>query len=178
MLENVSTELVNAVDAGYLSVSENAFRIFVVWLLYRTLDNIQSVDARWIHQVSLAEAWEFGADCHIPAFQNAVIRMLTLEFVEGIVDANGVKQAYRTAKRDTKLQQAFVAQLVSDSGDGDEMAWRRDDFTHDGMEKTPGFLLDLAVRYGSEKFPANNSMEIENFLVDEDGKDDESVTEG
>lgn len=58
------------------------------------------------------------------------------------------------------------------------MAWRRDDFTHDGMEKTPGFLLDLAVRYGSEKFPANNSMEIENFLVDEDGKDDESVTEG
>jgi hypothetical protein len=194
MLASVSPELAkSALDCRPIIISKSAFRIFAVWLLYRNLDDVESAHATWINQVSLAEAWGLGAEYHIPAFQNAVMRRLKFEFTRDIIDADAVKEVYRTADRDTKLQQAFVAHLVSDSVGDPELAWQKEDFTYRAMDKIPGFCLDMAVRYGAQKFPSEDSMDIENFLVDEDdedeedgedgedcddGEDDESVTEG
>jgi hypothetical protein len=92
-----------------------------------------------------------------------------------------VKEAYRTAERDTKLQQAYVAQIVEDSNAPLVFVWDKEDYTMSGLEKLPGFCLDMAVGFGAEKLPGHTSPDIKNFLVDEggeDGEDDESVTEG
>jgi hypothetical protein len=181
MLVSVSPELAEFALNNPVIISKSGFRIFVVWLLYRELDNIESTDATWITQVSLAEAWGLGADYHIPAFQNAVMRMLKNEFLDQAVDTDALKEAYRTAERNTKLQQACVAQIVEDTGSDPAFVWDKEDFTTTGLEKIPGFCLDMAVRFGAEKLPGHTSTDIENFLVDEGGEDcedDESVTEG
>jgi hypothetical protein len=74
MLASVSPKLAEFALDNPIIISESGFRIFVFWLLYRDLDNIEPDNIIWINQASLAEAWGLGADYHIPAFQNAVMR--------------------------------------------------------------------------------------------------------
>jgi hypothetical protein len=169
MLASVSPELAASVIENPIIIGESAFRVFVVWLLYRTFDNVEAAGAIWINQASLAEAWGLGADYHIPAFQNAVMDMLLFAFSEEIIDPRAVKAAYRTTKRNTKLQLAFIYHIVQDSHGG-HLAWRREDYTDSGMNKVPGFCLDMAVWLGAELGAA--------MLVDEDNDKDDSVTEG
>jgi hypothetical protein len=94
-------------------ISDHAFRIFVVWLLYRELDCVGQGISTWVdHQKDFAEAWNFGALYNIPAFQNAVMRMIVLGLNENHLDLDAVQEAYCTDMRDTELQQALVMDMV------------------------------------------------------------------
>lgn len=182
LLKDLAPELINSSAEDPILTSDNAFRIFVTWLLYRDLDNVKAWSTEWLFQISLAEAWTLGAKYHIPAFQNEVMQMLFLDFTEEHMYTETVGEAYRTTKRNTKLQQACVARIVMDN------YWSREDYTEFGLSKIPGFCLDVAVRFhalNDERI--DTSTDIENFLVDEDGEDgedeedeedEESVTEG
>jgi hypothetical protein len=155
--------------------SDNAFRILTTWLIYRDLDNITAWLTEWLDQSSLAEAWNLGAKYHIPAFQNEVMQMLFLDFKTEFISDSTMEEAYRPTKRDTKLQQACVAHIVLEG-------WGKEEYTEFGLDKIPGFCLDVAVRFHALKGKnIDTSMDIKNFLVDEDGEDSEdedSVTEG
>jgi hypothetical protein len=127
-----------------------------------------------VNQYTFAEAWSLEARYHIPEFQNEVMHMFMLNLESESVDAGTVEEAYRTAKRDTKLQQACVAHIV---GEG----WDKGCYTQWGLEKIPGFCLDVAVQFGALDKTTTSSdklLDISNFMVDENGEDDESVTEG
>jgi hypothetical protein len=143
--------------------SDNAFRILVIWLLYRDLDNVTEWCTVFLDQGSLAEAWNLGANYDIPEFQNEVMHMLFLNFDLGWI----LEEAYRTTKRDTKLQQACVAHIILQK-------WVKEDFTEYGLDKIPGFCLDVAVRSGASRQP----LHVRDFLVNEDGEDEESATDG
>jgi len=197
MLASVSPELAADAKQNHLVASEEAFRVFVAWLLYRDLDDIHTLESP-TGQSSLAEAWNLGAQYQIPAFQNTVMRMLVFEFCGTAVDIDAVKQAYRTSERNTELQNACVTHIARDNHDP-HLAWKMETFGECGMEKVPGLCLDLAVRLGAELAGRaarddEDLTQAQNFMVHEpspfdeildedrddatDLSDDESVTEG
>jgi hypothetical protein len=117
--------------------SDDAFRIFLEWLLYRKIDKDLG------SQLTLAKAWNFGAQYDIPAFQDAVMhRVSSLLSSEEIVP-DAVLEAYKVTERRTLLQAVFIANLASDMRSGKSYAWRRGVFETYGLEKVRGFYLDL-----------------------------------
>jgi hypothetical protein len=57
MLASVSPELASSVTGNPILISDHAFRIFVVWLLYRQLDTAGPGISAWAdHQKVFAEA--------------------------------------------------------------------------------------------------------------------------
>jgi hypothetical protein len=163
LFKGLALEFMNSSAQEPILTSDNAFRILVTWLLYRDLDNVTAWCTMFLDQHSLAEAWNLGAKYDIPEFQNEVMQMLFLNFdLDSIVE-----EAYRTTRRDTKLQQACVAHIILQK-------WVKEDFTEYGLDKIPGFCLDVAVRSCASRQP----LHIRDFLVNEDDDYEESVTEG
>jgi hypothetical protein len=180
MLASVSPELAADAKQNHLVASEEAFRVFVAWLLYRDLDDIHTLESP-TGQSSLAEAWNLGAQYHIPAFQNTVMRMLVFEFCGAAVDIDAVKQAYRTSERNTELQNACVTHIARDSHDP-HLAWKMETFEESEMEKVPGLCLDLAVRLGAELAGREarddeDLTQTQNFMVHEPSPFDEILDE-
>lgn len=92
----------------YLDISNEGFRIFLAWLLY---DNVNRAATS---QLSLAQAWNFGAVYDMPTFQDAVMLTLVPKLQDVDVCPLAVLEAYSVIERDTLLQRAFVAQLALD----------------------------------------------------------------
>jgi hypothetical protein len=115
--------------------------MFVAWLVYQKLD-IESEEG--IVQIQLAQAWNFGAEYEMPAFQNKVMRKLFELLGTQRVHPDAVVEAYRPLERGTLLQKAFVQQLASDmEEDVEGIVWTREDFTGCALGADSQFLLDL-----------------------------------
>lgn len=189
LLASVSPQLAAYCSAGNkLPIGKDAFRLFVAWILYRKLDTVD-----WFDQKTLAEAWNLGADYDIPGLQNAAMTML-IEWVfkDTLVDPDAVKEAYRSSKRSTELQTAFVTQIGRDglNSTGD---WSRKVIVDGGMDQVAGFCLDLAMALTEQQASKYTELEVGDFLVEDhspvdeyfsaseegvDSEDDESDTEG
>jgi len=116
--------------------------MFVTWLLYQMLDVEESEEG--IVQIQLAQAWNFGAEYEMPAFQDKVIRKLLKLLGTQRVHADAVVEAYRPLERGSLLQQAFVQQLASGREEDIEgIVWTREDFTGCALGNDSQFLLDL-----------------------------------
>jgi len=116
--------------------------MFVTWLLYQKLDVEESDED--IVQIQLAQAWNFGSEYEMPAFQNKVMRKLVEIISVERVHPDAVVEAYRPLERGSLLQKAFVQQLASDMEEEVEgMVWTREDFTGCALGGDSQFLLDL-----------------------------------
>ena len=99
-------------------------RVFVTWLLYQKLDVAE--DDEGIVQIQLAQAWNFGAEYEMPAFQDKVMRKLLKLLGTQRVHPDAVVEAYRPRERGSLLQKAFVQQLASDMEQNVEgIVWTR-----------------------------------------------------
>lgn len=116
--------------------------MFVTWLLYQILDVEESEEG--IVQIQLAQAWNFGAEYEMPAFQDKAMRRLVKLLGVQRVHPDAVVEAYRPLERGSLLQKAFVQQLASDMEDEDAgVGWSREDFTGCALGGDSQFLLDL-----------------------------------
>lgn len=120
----------------YLDVGDGGFRIFLAWLLYDKDITRNTI----LTAVSLAQAWNFGAQYDMPMFQDAVMRQLESYLKENYVKPENVLEAYKTTGRNTLLQRAIVSQLAIDLR---RSPWTRDAFMSHGLEEVEGFCLDL-----------------------------------
>jgi len=144
LLAIVSPKLVDTCSRGLhlTHVSDKAIRMFVTWLLYRKLDMNGSEEGS--AQTQLAQAWNFGAEYEIPAFQDKVMRKLVKLLGTQRVYPEAVVEAYRPRGRGSLLQKAFVQQLASDREEDIEgIVWTREDFTGCALGTDSQFLLDL-----------------------------------
>jgi hypothetical protein len=170
MLANVSPELASSVIGDPILISDHAFRIFVVWLLYRELDCVGQGISTWVdHQKDFAEAWNFGALYNIPAFQNAVMRMIVLGLNENHLDLDAVQEAYCTDMRDTELQQALVMDMVRSCLLDRSFDDHREELEYRCMDKVEGFYPDVATALVDEMDQPGTPLEIDDFLIDESG---------
>jgi len=129
--------------------------MFVTWLLYQKLD-VQESDERAL-QIQLAQAWNFGAEYEMPAFQDKVMRKLWKLLSTQRVHPDAVVEAYRPLERGSLLQQVFVRQLASDMDEDVEgIGWTREDFTGCALGADSKFLLDLQF--------AGSMGDVEDFL--------------
>lgn len=130
-------------------------RVFVTWLLYQKLDVAE--DDEGIVQIQLAQAWNFGAEYEMPAFQDKVMRKLLKLLGTQRVHPDAVVEAYRPRERGSLLQKAFVQQLASDMEQNVEgIVWTREDFTGCALGADSQFLLDLQF--------AGEMGDVEDFL--------------
>jgi hypothetical protein len=160
--------LASSVIGNPILISDHAFRIFVVWLLYRELDCVGEGISTWVdHQKAFAEAWNFGARYKIPAFQNAAMRMIVLGLNENCLDFDAVQEAYRTDKRETELQKALVMDMVRSCLYEKSFDDHREELEHRCMDKVAGFYPDVAVALVDEMDQPGTPLEIDDFLVDE-----------
>jgi hypothetical protein len=144
LLEDVSPKLVDTCTQGLrlTHVSDKVTRIFVTWLIYQKLD--VEDDDEGIVQVQLAQAWNFGAEYEMPAFQDKVMRKLFKILGTERIHPDAVVEAYRPHERGSLLQRAFVQQLASDmEEDVEGIVWTREDFTGCALGADSQFLLDL-----------------------------------
>lgn len=141
-LASVSTKLAERCcqQPTKLAISEEALCIFLAWLISRNADEIDELGSS---QVSLAQAWNFGAQYDMPGFQDAVMHQLASCLSGDSVSPDAVVVAYATTRRGTKLQSAFIAQLAIDMRRGGAHAWDRTTFTDYRLEEVMGFFLDL-----------------------------------
>lgn len=121
----------------YFDISNEGFRIFLAWLLYDNMNRAAT------SQLSLAQAWNFGATYEMPTFQDAVMLALVPVLQDTDVCPSAVLEAYSVAERDTLLQRALVAQLSMDMVRQKSHQWEKKVFTDYELEKVPGFYLDL-----------------------------------
>lgn len=182
LLASASPELAAHCSAGNeLLISDKAFQILITWVLYHELEGVEQSTYSWVGQTSLAEAWNMGAEYNIPALQNAAMRVLVQIFKEEFVTVDTMEEAYVPDERKTKLQEALVTQLARDSLSDRFEAWIREYITERGMDKVPGFCLDLAMALTSESDEAGESLDIGDYLVHEppprDSDSDESLTD-
>jgi hypothetical protein len=185
LLANVSPRLAAHCSAmKKLPIGIDAFRVFAAWIFHRKLRSVEEGAPSWFDQTSLAEAWNLGAEYDIPGLQNSVMRMLVRCFEYDQVEFVAMKEVYRITKRDTELQKALVTQLARDSLDDTGLAWEKKEIKKHGMDKVPGFCLDLAVALTSELYEAGLSLDVDDYLVaevspiDEGSDGDESLTDG
>lgn len=116
--------------------------MFVTWLLYQKLDVVE--DDEGIVQMQLAQAWNFGAEYEMPAFQDKVMRKLVKLLGVQRVHPDAVVESYRPLERGSLLQKAFVQQLALDMEENTEgIVWTREDFTGCALGADSQFLLDL-----------------------------------
>jgi hypothetical protein len=140
----VSPKLVDTCSRGLhlTHVSDKVIRMFVTWLLYQKLD--VEDDDEGVLQIQLAQAWNFGAEYEMPAFQDKVMRKLFKLLGTQRVHPDAVVEAYRPLERGSLLQKAFVQQLASDrEEDIEDFVWTREDFTGCTLGADSQFLLDL-----------------------------------
>ena len=144
LVEIVSPKLVDTCSRGLrlTHVKKKVIRMFVTWLLYQKLDLEESDEG--IVQVQLAQAWNFGAEYEMPAFQNKVMRKLVKLISVDRVHPDAVVEAYRPLERGSLLQKAFVQQLACDMEEEVEgMVWTMESFTGCALGGDSQFLLDL-----------------------------------
>lgn len=156
LLASVSPKLVDTCSRGLqlTHVSEKVIRMFVTWLLYRKLDIDEGEEGTT--QTQLAQAWNFGAEYEMPAFQDKVMRKLVKLLSTHCVHPDAVVEAYRPPERGSLLQKAFVQQLASDREEDEGIAWTREDFTGCSLGANSRFLLDLQF--------AGTMGDVEDFL--------------
>lgn len=157
LLTSVSPKLVDTCSRGLhpTHVSKNVIRMFATWLLYQKLDVAD--DDEGILQIQLAQAWNFGAEYEMSAFQDKVMRKLFKLLGTQRVHPDAVVEAYRPLERGTQLQRAFVQQLASDMEENVEgIIWTREDFTGCALGADSQFLLDLQF--------AGEMGDVEDFL--------------
>ena len=99
-------------------LSVQAFRVFLGWLLHRTV-----VEEG---QVTLAKAWLFAANYHIRPLQNAVMRKLFGLLSGDLVEPEAVSAAYQGGEDGKMLQKAFVAQIAHEMVANKSWSWGRD----------------------------------------------------
>lgn len=185
LLASVSPQLARHCSAGKkLSIGHNAFRILTTWIVYRELESVEFGEPGWFCQGSLAEAWNLGTEYSIPALQNAAIQLIAEKFQHQDVDIIAVKEAYRATKRNTELRTILVSQHAKDCFINTGTAWDRGLIREHGMDKVPGFCMDLAMAFTAEMDHCEN-LNVDDFLVDEtpvdedsDSDSDESLTDG
>lgn len=164
-LASVSNKLAERCSAQniYLNISNEGFRIFLAWLLY---DNVSRAATS---QLSLAQAWNFGATYEMPTFQDAVMLVLVPNLQDIDVCPLAVLEAYSVTERDTLLQRAFVAQLAIYMVRQAGHQWEKKVFTSHKLQKVPDFYLDLTqamcVNFDHTKC-AEGCIEAEDFLCD------------
>lgn len=140
-----------------LDVNEDAFRIFLTWLMLRNLDDVGSC------QVNLAQAWNFGAQYEMPDFQDAVMHELVDYLNTDPLSPLAMVEAYEVTERGTKLQRAFIAQLAIDMCREGAHASDSADFTENRLEKVTGFKSDITeALYEAD---GNAGLNISDFLL-------------
>jgi hypothetical protein len=123
--------------------------------LYQKLD-VGGSDEESV-QTQLAQAWNFGAEYEMPAFQDKVMRKLVKLLGTQRVRPSAVVEAYRPRERGSLLQKAFVQHLALDmEEDAAGFVWTREDFMGCALGTDPQFLLDLQF--------AGDVGDIETFL--------------
>jgi hypothetical protein len=175
LLNSVSPKVALLAAQGPLQVTEEAFRIFVTWLLYGKLGSITQDSVKWINQTSLAHAWNFGAHHQLPAFQNSVMRTLVYLFSVQDVALASAKEAYLTTGRNNDMiKKVFVGQIAKDMCHEHVGYPERSEFEDCGLDKMPDFCLDLALELmwvSEESSGLEPVVDVESFLVDEkDGR--------
>lgn len=147
-----------------LDVSNEAFRIFLAWLLYNDINRAAN------SQESLAEAWNFGAKYLMPMFQDAVMHVLVPYLKSKYVCPYAVLEAYRVDERDTLLQRAFVAQLAIDMISRTGSEWREEVFAEHKLENVAGFYLALTQAMcvtADHSECVEESIEAADYLLDD-----------
>lgn len=145
LLASVSTKLAEDCrqQPAKLNVSEEALYIFLAWLLSRrNIDEIDEVGSS-SSQLSLAQAWNFGAQYDMPDFQDALMHYVVSLLSSDYVEPDAVAEAYATTERGTKLQRVFIAQLAIDVRRGGSHVWPRETFIEYRLELVTGFYLNL-----------------------------------
>lgn len=138
VLTSVSPKLAahwDCVDQDKRKIDDGLIRIFIAWLLSRTIPDTAKC------QATLASAWNFGLEYEIPAFQDAVMCKLAKLFGMNDLSPAAVLEAYKV-KSGTHLQRALVAQLAIDMLTNNADEWSKATFA-EKFEKAPGFLIDL-----------------------------------
>lgn len=146
-----------------LDVCDGPFRIFLGWLLQRTI-NVTDYD-----QEDITLAWIFGSEWGIPAFQDAVMRKLVPLIRGNSLSLDAVAVAYNDDYHEgTPLQRAFAAQLAIDIHTEICAVWDREYFGHEGLAENAAFLMDLvealsslASRHGSDEL----TLDVDEFLL-------------
>lgn len=133
--------------------------MFLAWLITRDNNDIDEVEGC---QVSLAQAWKFGAQYDMPDFQDAIMDRLIYYFSWDELSPSAVFEAYAGTERGTKLQRAFIAQLTIVMRSEREHAWPRNYFTDLRLERVPDFLLDLTD--AMREADSDSHLEINYFL--------------
>jgi hypothetical protein len=154
-----------------LNVSDDAFRMFLAWLLH--CDFRDDIDELKTSQLAFAQTWNFGAKYDIPAFQDAVMHRVVSYLKDDIVEPDTVLEAYGVAERGTLLQTAFIMQLAYDMREGSATAWPRETFIKHGLEKVPDLYLDLTEQtcpYGGGDFKSLPPLELADVLLKDASK--------
>lgn len=144
LLTSISPKLVDTCSRGLRldHVSEEVVRVFLTWLLYQKLD-VGGSDEQSV-QTQLAQAWNFGAEYEMPAFQDKVMRKLVKLLGTQRVHTRAVVEAYRPRERGSLLQKACVQHLAVDMEETAEgIGWTREDFMGCALGTDSQFLLDL-----------------------------------
>lgn len=171
LLERVSPKLTTTCSQGQqlVNLSHEVLCHFAAWLLYRKLDLTDSdSDSDETPQTQLAQAWNFGAEYDITAFQNKVMQELLMLLGLKPISKKATIEAYRPKERGTLLQKAFVLYLPSDMKE--DLGWGKEGFTSCILGEDPTFLLDLTLAL-SESEDAG-LVDRDCFMLDTDDDED------
>lgn len=94
-------------------------------------------------QVTLAQAWNFGAKYEMPDFQDAVMQQLVDYLSTDPVSSLAMVEAYEVTERGTKLRRVSIAQLTIDMCREGAHTSDSAGFTDNHLEKVTGFHSDL-----------------------------------
>lgn len=170
LLASVSPELAAQCLAGLpLRISNDAFRIVAIWLLFRDLEKADCENADWLNQFSLAEVWKFGETFKIPKLQNAAMQSIGTQLDNALgVEPDAVKEVYRNTGPDSMLRKAYIAYLACDMGETSTYNWTSAMFSEHKMDKVQGFYLDLILAVSVPRGQSVPKPDIGDYMVCED----------
>lgn len=145
-------EALNPQDKSLRLRSQDSFRMFAHWLYYRRFPKTNHgdghTDPEWTYhgvagaQAVLVNAWNFGDEWAVPAFQNAIMRLLHRELQTQKAELDAIAATYKGGSPDSVLRQLLVADLTSWMHEDGE-ATSRELFRRHGLQTMPNFMLDV-----------------------------------